>query len=212
MREAVMSLEKSELEALGIGELMAVCERADLRDLEELACHGNGAIVQVTVGERVAEGELDALEYVHDWEHVHADAEGHRYVIAFTAPDLADELADVAGDLVGTCEPVVNEDGATMSYVGAQNTIREMLDEYESAGVAPKLHRLGDFTGTDDPLADLTSRQREVVETAHELGYYDVPRAASTETVADALDLDPSTVAEHLQRAERNLLDAHLSG
>jgi len=35
---------------------------------------------------------------------------------------------------------------------------------------------------------------------------YEVPRGASTDDVAEAVGLDPSTVAEHLQRAERNLL------
>jgi len=30
--------------------------------------------------------------------------------------------------------------------------------------------------------------------------------------VADELGLDPSTVAEHLQRAERNLMAHHLDG
>lgn len=38
------------------------------------------------------------------------------------------------------------------------------------------------------------------------MGYYDVPRNASTEEVAAELELDGSTVSEHLQRAERNVL------
>jgi predicted DNA binding protein len=46
-----------------------------------------------------------------------------------------------------------------------------------------------------------------VLRTAHRLGYFAVPREASTAEVAAALGLDDSTVAEHLQRAERNLLD-----
>jgi len=38
------------------------------------------------------------------------------------------------------------------------------------------------------------------------MGYYEVPKQVSSEEIAAELDLDPSTVAEHLQRAERNLL------
>jgi len=51
-----------------------------------------------------------------------------------------------------------------------------------------------------------SARQREVIETAWERGYYEVPKAVSTEELATELELDPSTVSEHLQRAERNLL------
>lgn len=54
----------------------------------------------------------------------------------------------------------------------------------------------------------LTARQREVLETAFDRGYYDVPRSASTAEIAAEFDLDDSTVSEHLQRAERNVLAA----
>lgn len=50
----------------------------------------------------------------------------------------------------------------------------------------------------------------EVLETAYEAGYYELPCATATEAVAAELELHPSTVAEHLQRAERNLLAHHL--
>lgn len=73
-------------------------------------------------------------------------------------------------------------------------------------GLDVTLERLSEYRGSESTLDRLTDRQREVVETAHSLGYYDVPRTASTEDVATELGLDPSTVAEHLQRAERNLM------
>jgi predicted DNA binding protein len=50
-----------------------------------------------------------------------------------------------------------------------------------------------------------------VLETAYDLGFYEVPRQASTEDVAGELDIDPATASEHLQRAERNLLTSQLA-
>jgi predicted DNA binding protein len=85
-----------------------------------------------------------------------------------------------------------------------------MIREYVDAGVNPDLRSLGEYDGSEGPLADLTGRQREVLEAAYAAGYYEVPRDASTEDVATELGVDPSTVAEHLQRAERNLLTRHL--
>ncbi len=52
----------------------------------------------------------------------------------------------------------------------------------------------------------LTSRQREALDAALELGYYDVPRTATHEDVATALGCAPSTAAEHLRKAESNVL------
>ena len=45
---------------------------------------------------------------------------------------------------------------------------------------------------------------------AYEMGYYEVPREVSTADVAAELGVDASTVTEHLQRAEHNLLARYL--
>jgi hypothetical protein len=52
----------------------------------------------------------------------------------------------------------------------------------------------------------LTDRQREILEAAYRMGYFDRPRGASATDVAEAFDIDPSTVGEHLAAAESKLL------
>lgn len=54
----------------------------------------------------------------------------------------------------------------------------------------------------------LSDRQREAVEVALDVGYYEIPREGSHEAVAAAMDCAPSTAAEHLQKAESKLLRA----
>lgn len=210
MREAEVDVTDAELEAMGVERLLSLIRTAGLRTVEELTCRGNGAVLQVEVGTRVDEERLAALDCVDRWNHV-AEREGsHLYVISFTAPDLPESLAETADDLVGTCDPEVDDRGATMSLVGPQETIADQLSEYERAGVSPDLRRLGGYDGPDSPLDELTARQREVVETAWEMGYYEVPKEASARDVGAEMGLDGSTVTEHLQRAERNLLGQFL--
>ena len=206
MREANVSVDDAEFEAMGIGELIALGREAGIREFEELACKGTGAIVQVTVESRYDEERLSELACVDEWEYVSETDTGHLYVIEFTAPELPESLAEEAADLIGTCEPELSDREATMSLVGSQESISGTIREYEAAGVSPDLRKLGSYQGRDDPGDALTDRQREVIETAYEMGFYEVPRETSTEEVAEKLDLDPSTVAEHLQRAERNVL------
>lgn len=52
----------------------------------------------------------------------------------------------------------------------------------------------------------LTDRQLEIVTTAYEMGYFDRPREANATEIAAALDISPSTFAEHLSAAQRKLL------
>jgi predicted DNA binding protein len=62
--------------------------------------------------------------------------------------------------------------------------------------------------GRSGPTAEslLTDRQREAVEAANDLGYYEIPREASQEDVAERIGCAASTAAEHLRKAETKLL------
>ncbi len=53
----------------------------------------------------------------------------------------------------------------------------------------------------------LTDRQREVLRTAYEMGYFDYPRTANAGEVAEALGIRPSTFTEHLNAAQSKVLD-----
>lgn len=54
----------------------------------------------------------------------------------------------------------------------------------------------------DGPVAALTDRQREVLTTAIRHGYYENPREATHEEIADVLAVEPGTVGKHLRIAE----------
>jgi len=58
----------------------------------------------------------------------------------------------------------------------------------------------------------LTDRQREVIETAFEAGYYDWPRECTGKDVAAELDITSATFSEHIHVAERKLLTVLFDG
>lgn len=206
MREARFSIDDSDLSALGIGDLLDLVDGAGLHSLEELACDGNSAVVTVEVERGLDRTALDDLQYVDNWEHVSGSGETEVYLIAFTAPDLPDRVSEAADDLVGTCDPTPVGEGFTVSLTGPQEAIADTVDVYQTQGARPELRKLGAYEPDGDPVDALTDRQETVIRRAFEMGYYEVPRQTSTEEIAGDLGLDPSTVTEHLQRSERNLL------
>lgn len=52
----------------------------------------------------------------------------------------------------------------------------------------------------------LSDEQFAVLETAYEMGYFDVPRTASMNDIAEELNVSQSTASERVRGAERNLL------
>ena len=76
------------------------------------------------------------------------------------------------------------------------------------------LTRSGDDPDRHDPVivdrGVLTDRQRDVLGTAYEMGYFERPRETNAEAVAAALSIAPSTLAEHLAVAQSKLTEAVL--
>jgi predicted DNA binding protein len=95
-----------------------------------------------------------------------------------------------------------------------RETLQSVLDTlgevYDGLNVRRLLWSGQDDTDRRPILVDtavLTERQREVLTTAHEMGYFDHPKGANASEVAEELDITASTINEHLAAAQRNLLD-----
>jgi predicted DNA binding protein len=100
--------------------------------------------------------------------------------------------------------------GVRVTVAGTEAALQAAFAEVTDR-IAVEIEWTGEYT-PDEPgyLGRLTDRQREAVLVAHELGYYETPRATSFEAVADELGCAPSTANELLRRAESVLLDALL--
>ncbi|QIO25272.1 helix-turn-helix domain-containing protein [Haloarcula sp. JP-L23] len=205
MREAILHLSDSQLAAAGLKNLIETVRAAGFRDVTELVCHGPGGIILLQVEEPLPETDLDDFDAIVWWERLATSSSGVTYLCKVSAPDLAEDFPihehGVAHDVSDVCEG-----GLEFSVIGSQADIGQTVSTAGEAGLNVLLERLTDYRGPTSYLDALTDRQREIVQTAYSMGYYDVPREASTDDVAHEVDLDPSTVAEHLQRAEHNLL------
>ena len=138
--------------------------------------------------DRPRDGEC-ACRIIEELDCPIADARAEDGVLLLTLhlPDL-ERLRDVVSALDGTAERV---------------EVRYLVH-----GAAR------DDGASDRTLVDrgrLTDRQREVLRTAYRMGYFERPRDANAAAVADALDIAPSTFAEHLATAQRKLLEETLA-
>jgi hypothetical protein len=93
---------------------------------------------------------------------------------------------------------------------GAVTALRDVYEDVDVKRLVSS--REGD--GTADLVfvdrGELTDRQREVLETAHQMGYFDHPKGANAGEVADELGITTSTFTEHLSAAQSKLLTSIL--
>jgi len=95
-----------------------------------------------------------------------------------------------------------------VTLLGSAEQVRDFIKLFEGAGVRTQIISLTDAQfSPHSPLNRLTEKQRRVFITAHNLGYYDVPRKISLAQLAERLHLAHSTLGVQLRRAERRLLN-----
>lgn len=207
MREATIHVSDDIFESFGIGEFLSVMRDAGLDRMTELQCRRPGCLLVVEVADSIQSERLSSLDNIKWWERI--DGGGtNTYLCKLTVPALEDEVdphheTDISEGDIG-----VTDEGMDLRIVGSQDDISDRVAEYEQSGSEVLLRSIGDYQGPEGPLDALTARQREVLATAFELGYFVVPGEVTTEDVAVELDLSPSTVREHLTRAQYNVLAA----
>lgn len=96
-----------------------------------------------------------------------------------------------------------------------RDLVTDLREQFGAVRIRYLLQVDSDEEGSDDVVpinrARLTDRQLEVLETAHEMGYFAYPRSANATDVANALGIDASTFTEHLAAAQSKLMDELLA-
>ena len=120
-------------------------------------------------------------------------------------------------------EIIFEHDGTILEVAGSDATWQLLLrfpergdfadayDKFEEYDFRPSLvdiHRLDTDSGSP---RGLTAEQYEILNIAHEMGHYDVPRETTLEAVADRLGISRQAASERLRRAHKSVVDDYLS-
>lgn len=105
------------------------------------------------------------------------------------------------------------DDGALqLTVASVQRIAQQAFDEVPSSVDVRLEHVAGYGVERPDLRAHLTDRQLEVLSTALEMGYYEVPSAVTQDDIAGVLECSAATVSTHLKKAEAALVRGVLSG
>lgn len=176
---------------------------------------------------RVTEGPADAVEqafeaggFVADYVPVEREGATPCYRVE-PAISMGDQLGDYVEDVTELQALAAADADIKGMRVTATGWIqsgwfadRETLDSFRSFWQRNgrfRLRRLTPAADAGDADAGLTGRQREALLTANEMGYFEIPRTASLEDVADELEITASSLSERLRRAHSHLTDTVVS-
>lgn len=165
-------------------------------------------LYQLTGARTRIEHAIEIHEDVLDHEIVSVDDDN---VYAYIHIDMSDavglliQFAHDHGLIIDT--PIAFDDGRmNVTLVGDGTELRRALCSVPDE-LSVSVRNGGRYDPTNnDLLSSLTTRQCEVFETAVRKGYYDVPRRVTHQDIAEELGCAPSTVDEHLRKAESTVV------
>jgi DNA-binding CsgD family transcriptional regulator len=153
---------------------------------------------------------LDAIPEILDHDLTPIDSgRFYAYLRPETNPAIRDLLSTLTRDGLVISLPVVYRDGSVrVELVGTANVLQNAIDDLP-AGIRVHVTQVGEYdTDRESVASALSDRQREAVETGLSLGYYEIPRQATHEDIAERMDCAPNTASEHLQKAEAKIVAA----
>ncbi|MFC4988540.1 helix-turn-helix domain-containing protein [Saliphagus infecundisoli] len=104
--------------------------------------------------------------------------------------------------------PIVYDANAdfSMTVVGSGTDLQAMMEGLpDEIGVT--VRTIGEYDARSAPIGgELTDRQLEALSAGADLGYFEVPREAGVEDVADELGCAPSTAATLLQKGQARVV------
>lgn len=115
-------------------------------------------------------------------------------------------IVDESEVVVETPLEFADDGSIRVTVIGDQKALQRVLAAV-SERVETDVERTGEYHTESRHLGSLlTDRQREILATAVEQGYYEVPRRTTYEDIAESTDLSVATVGEHLQKIEATIL------
>jgi len=144
-----------------------------------------------------------------EYQLLETDKDGTRtYFLKSKHQDNPDELDSILGFGGYLTEPFSIRGGkATMTFLGSAAQLRRILKAIDSFKIPYKILALSDAKFShDSPLSTLTEKQRRIIVSAFNSGYYDIPRRISSESLAEKLEIRAPTLVMHRRKAEQRIL------
>lgn len=135
-----------------------------------------------------------------------------RFDASVAEPTVASRVVD-GGGVVRSLTAAPDGTVTVVVDLPASTTVRSFVEHlrtaYPEVDLVKRRTRNRPITTGRDLRASvgehLTDRQREVLETAYQAGFFESPRVRSGEELAETLGIAPSTFSYHLREAERRL-------
>lgn len=164
------------------------------------------------LGEMITDRPTEVVTAMDDHPSIEAhellESDDRRALLKYETADTA--LYDFVETSSLTIEfPVDVRNGwYEFDLTGTRDELDRLQEVLESS---PLSYELLSLVNSTDPGDMLTDRQQEIIQTAVQNGYFEIPRECTLAELADELDIDKSTASTILRRGEAQIVKSVVS-
>lgn len=147
--------------------------------------------------------------HLRDFEILRVEEDGLAFVALLRQANpgaLESILEELGAGLTLTTPTVLRRDVSTLSFLADGGTAKQVFRLLDRMGVGWELRRRAIPHGLRSTDEILTARQKEILDLAWSLGYFDVPSRVGLRKLSDLTGLSRNTVSQHLRRGLRRIL------
>lgn len=199
-------------EAIGLGPI-GTHESVEF-DLEGVIGDGSPLLLASGPSAAVVDDVLGRATAIGDAVRLTAYGEARwLYQVSFESPlaEFRRAVTDAGGAVL---EAASSEERLVVTLVfHRRDGVSRAHEHIESIGIPMDVRRVTDLEAVEEEhrSSPLTPTQYETLSTAHELGYFDVPRRVTLEELADELDVSHQALSERLRRSHETLVRTQLT-
>jgi predicted DNA binding protein len=137
----------------------------------------------------------------------------HTCLIRYTEPEESKgQFQESDLGLIHTTPMIISPEKFTISMMGEQKNLADFVEIMRNVGTIRKMAFRKAAYQKADILAVLTDKQREVMVTAFQNGYYDYPKKISSKQLCQKVNISKPTLLQHMRKAEGRILNELMMG
>ena len=142
-----------------------------------------------------------------------SEGDKHTCIVKVRVPKAFTQmLTEFKLNLIWTTPTLISENKLIYSCIGDQENITKFIEVMKNYGEVIDMRFQRAVYHEHDILSVLTDKQREIVITAKNHGYYEYPRKINSGDLSVKVGISKGTLVEHLRKAEIRIMGNILAG
>ncbi len=207
MQEVLIEFPFQALKQIGYDPIFEVVEEIQVLDILQFAPETAVSIQKIRFKEGYTVKDLVALDMIFKCELINEIEDTVTAVVGQRSSSPLPEI--ITSFEILLCFPITFFPSKfQIKFMGSKTALKNLLVQFNAAKIKFNIITITDKTnGNGKKSPRLTQKQEMILDYALNNGYFEIPRAISTQTLADKFSITPAAILEHLRKGQKKIFE-----